>query len=114
MTAAVRRAQKEDSKQVGALWLRLLEEHAAVEARFDIADDALERWTNDFAHWVDDALNRVFVAEREGVVVGFVTASLWKPLPIYAEIQEVYINELYVVSEARGLTTAISSASMRV
>ena len=102
MIATVRRAQKQDSKPVGALWLRLLDEHAAIEPRFGVADDALERWTNDFAHWVDDEQYRVFVAELESEVVGFVTAALWKPLPIYTQAEEVYINELYVTTAVRA------------
>jgi GNAT superfamily N-acetyltransferase len=100
-TVTIRRAQKEDTASVGLLWLRLLEEHVALESRFDVADDALERWTNDFAHWVDDEHYRVFVAERRDDLVGFATAGLWRPLPIYAETEEVALNELYVVPEAR-------------
>ena len=80
----------------------MLAEQAALEERFGVADDALERWTNDFAHWVGDEQYRVFVAERDGDLVGFITACLWEPSPIYAGPQEVYINELYVVPEARG------------
>ena len=101
MSAIVRRARKEDARQVGALWLRLLEEQAALEARLDAADDASERWMNDFPHLVDDAQYRVFVAERDGDLVGFITACLWTPPPIFAGSQEVYINEIYVASEAR-------------
>lgn len=102
---AIRRAQKAEAKPVGVLWLQLLEEHAAMEPRFAVADDALERWTNDFTHWVFEEQYRIFVAEREGVILGFVTASLWKPAPIYTQVDEVYLNELYVVQEerARGL-----------
>ena len=99
---AIRRARREDAQRVGALWLWLLEEHAATEPRFGVADDALERWMNDFAHWVSDEQYRVFVAEQDGDVVGFVTASLWKPPPVYTLTREVYINELFVVPEGRG------------
>lgn len=98
---SIRRARKEDARQVGALWLRLLVEQAALEARFGVADDALERWTNDFPHLVDDEQYRVFVAERDGDLVGFITACLWTPPPIYAGPPEVYMNELYVVPEMR-------------
>ena len=99
---AIRRARKEDLPQVGTLWLRLLDEHAAMDPRFSVAADALERWSNDFDYQLDDEQSRVFVAEGEGGLVGFVTACLWQPPPIYAVSEEVYINELYVVPEARG------------
>ncbi len=99
---ALRRARKEDQQQIGALWLWLLDEHAAMDPRFGVADDALERWSNDFEYWLADEHSRVFVAEQEGVLVGFVTACLWEPPPLYAASEEVYINELYVVAELRG------------
>ena len=101
MSITVRRARKEDAQSVGALWLRLLKEHAALEARLAVADDASERWTNDFPHLIDDARCRVFVAERDGDLVGFITACLWESPPIFAGPQEVYISELYVVPQAR-------------
>ena len=98
----IRLARLEDRAEVGRLWLRLLSEHAAFEPRFDVAEDALERWTNDFEHWLRDEQFRIVVAEHAGGVVGFITASLWQPAPIYALVEEVYINELYVLPEARG------------
>jgi len=99
---AIRRALKEDQQQIGDLWLRLLDEHAAMDPRFGVAGDALERWLNDFRYWLVDEQSRVFVAEQEGALVGFITACLWEPLPLYAVSEEVYINELYVVAELRG------------
>lgn len=98
---SIRRAHKEDTAPVGLLWQRLLAEHAALDARFDVADDALERWMNDFAYWVGDEHFRVFIAERGVDIVGFATASLWRPLPVFAGTEDVSLNELYVVPEAR-------------
>ncbi len=99
---AIRRARKEDQQQIGALWLQLLDEHATMDPRFGVAGDALERWSNDFEYWLVDEQSRVFVAEHAGVLVGFVTACLWEPPPLYAISEEVYINELYVVVGLRG------------
>ncbi len=99
----LRRARKEDQQQIGALWLRLLDEHAAMDPRFGVAGDALERWSNDFEYWLADEQSRVFVAEQEGGLVGFVTACLWEPPPLYAASEEVYINELYVVLRGQGV-----------
>lgn len=101
MDITIRRARKEDQEHLGALWVALLQEQAALDVRFGVADDALERWTNDFPYWLHDEGRRFFVAEHGEQIVGFLTAHGWSPSPIYAEALEVYISELYVVPEVR-------------
>ncbi len=108
----VRRAQEEDQKRIGALWIELLNEQAERDPRFAIADDALERWNNDYAVWLSDETQAIFVAEQEGTIEGFATAHRWGPPPIYAESSEVYLDELYVAPAARrqGLGTQLVHA----
>lgn len=84
------------------LWKAFLEEQTALDERLQMADDALERFRNDFPVWLSDETQRVFVAEQEGEVLGFAAAHRSGPPPIYAEVSEVYIDELYVTREARG------------
>jgi len=98
----VRRAQVADQEAVGDLWLQFLNEQADQDDRMGIADDALDRWQNDFPVWLEDETARVYVAEgADGRVVGFVTARRWGPPPIYEESSEVYLDELFVHPEAR-------------
>lgn len=101
-TVSIRRARKDDQEALAVFWLRFLEEQSSLDPRFGIAEDALERWMNDFSHWLHDERRRILVAERAEAVVGFVTAQRWVPPPIYAETVEVYIDELFVVPEMRG------------
>ncbi|MCS3698156.1 GNAT family N-acetyltransferase [Salinibacter ruber] len=97
----VRRAQPDHQSAVGDLWAQLLEEQEAMEERFGVAEDARDRWENDFPQWLDDETYRVYVAEVDGEVVGFATAHRWGPPPIYAESSEVFIDELYVRPDDR-------------
>lgn len=108
----VRRAQRDDQDRVGTLWIDFLNEQAALDDRFAIADDALERWTNDYAVWLSDETQAIFVAEQDGAVEGFATAHRWGPPPIYAASSEVYLDELYVAPAARrhGLGTQLVRA----
>lgn len=108
----MRRAQQSDQDRIGKLWMQLLDEQAALEGRFEIADDALERWENDFPMWLDDETSRIYVAERDEQIVGFATARRWGPPPIYKESSEVYLDELYVQPERRrrGLGTQLLRA----
>ncbi len=98
----VRRAQMPDQEAVGQLWLQLLNEQSDHDDRMGIADDALERWTNDFPVWIEDETARIYVAEGEnGNSVGFATARRWGPPPIYEESSEVYLDELFVRPDDR-------------
>lgn len=93
----VRRAQRDDRDIVGTLWMQLLDEQAELDDRIGIAEDALERWENDFPVWLDDETARLYVAEnQEGTVIGFAAAQRWGPPPIYEESSEVYLDELFV------------------
>ena len=103
---AIRPARRDDRDAIGALWIAFLREQAAQDPRLGVADDALERWHNDYGMWLSDGSRQMFVAEGEGdesadEVVGFVTAEQWGAPPIYADAPEVYLNELYVTPEAR-------------
>ena len=97
----VRRAEAADQEQLGTLWHDFLNEQAAHDERFAIADDAMERWHNDFPLWLEDETHRVFVAVPNAAPVGFVTAHRWGPPPIYAPSSEVYLDEIYVAPAAR-------------
>jgi len=108
----VRRAQAADQEPVGDLWVRLLDEQDELEDRFGIAEDARERWDNDFPLWLDDETYRVYVAEVDGEIAGFATAHRWGPPPIYEESSEVYLDELYVRPDDRreGIGTQLVDA----
>ena len=98
----LRQARRDDRDALGALWVALLEEQAALDVRFALAEDALERWRNDFPGWLHDERRRLTVAEAEGELVGFIAAQRWTPPPVYAEAREVFIDEVYVRPEMRG------------
>ena len=100
-TATIRQVRRRDEVAVTELWQALLESQTALDDRFRMSDDALERWQNDFPTWLGADTRRLFVAEEDGQVVGFATAERWTPSPVYAPSVGVYVSELYVDDEAR-------------
>jgi len=97
----VRRAKPSDQDMLGDLWVAFMTEQASHDDRLAVADDARERWDNDFSVWLNDDRQAIFVAETGGALHGFVTAHRWEPPPIYEAADEVYLDELYVAPEAR-------------
>ena len=102
---SIRRASAGDEDMLAEQWQSLLEEQAAYEGRFTPAEDAAQRWRNDFPEWLRDEGYRLFVARHKEAITGFITARRCSPPPIYAGAVEVYIDELYVVPAARGQDT---------
>ncbi len=92
----VRQAQPADQEEVGDLWMALLNSQSEMDDRVGVAEDARERWENDFPMWLDDDTARLYVAENDDTIVGFASARRWGPAPIYEDSSEVYLDELYV------------------
>lgn len=98
----VRRAQRSDKDTIGPLWAELLTSQSELDDRIGVADNAQERWENDFPMWLEDETARLYVAENEdGEIVGFAAARRWGPAPIYEESSEVYLDDLFVLPESR-------------
>lgn len=100
--ATIRSARPSDTDAVAALWQAFLEEQTVVEQRVAMAEDALDRWRNDFPLWLDDSTRKFLVVEVEGTIAGFAHAHRWGPPPILADSAEVYIDDVYVAADFRG------------
>lgn len=98
----IRRAVRGDQGAVEVLWVAFQREQAALDGRYVLSDDAVQRWRNDFAPILEDETSLLIVSERAGRLSGFASAQVWEPLPVYAPSSEVYVNELYVVPTERG------------
>jgi len=98
----IRRAKSSDEAAAVALWQHLQDEHTAQDARHRPSASAPERWRNDFRVWIGSDAHRVFVAEVDGELVGFVTAHPHWPGPMYVQELEIYITELVVAPECRS------------
>ncbi len=84
------------------MWYEMLRLHGEIDPRFAPSEDARKRWDNDFNAWLERLSRRLYVAEVDGEVCGFVSAEQWAPPPIYSDGPGVYIVEIYVDSARRG------------
>lgn len=92
-----------DRDAVEALWSALHEEQERLDERFSMADDARQRWRNDFQGWLRGTGRWMWVAEREERIVGFLTAERNYLPPIYRAVNELFLTEIFVLPEARRL-----------
>ncbi|HUF10016.1 MAG TPA: GNAT family N-acetyltransferase [Rhodothermales bacterium] len=98
----IRVARENDRNRFAALWADFLREQCALDPRLAISKDAPERWRNDFPEWIGANVHGLFVAEHdEAELVGFASVHLWYPPPIYDQVLEAYLDELFVTPEWR-------------
>ena len=97
----VRRAAYSDAAALCDMWLGLLRHMAALDRRLEISEDAARRWHADFSVWLRDDGRRILVAEVDGMAAGYVSCRLAWPLPVFREVVELYLDELYVVPQHR-------------
>ncbi len=99
----LRPAILKDRDAVGALWLNLMREHEAMEPLFVLAQDASLRWRNDFSTWIEDGTRKFMLAEQDGEIIGFIHAHRHLEPPVYVASPEVFVDEIYLRPESRGL-----------
>ncbi len=108
---SLRAAEQADQSPLEALWQQFIESQAASDERLTPADDAAERWRNDFPLWLDDTTVRLWVAcpDDTSDIIGFVRAHRTGPPPLYQDYSEIYIDEVFVVPAHRrtGVATAL-------
>lgn len=108
----IRPARKSDEEAIGRMWYELLRSQGEFDGRFAPSEDARERWENDFPAWIDRLSRRIFVADVDGDVRGFISAEQWAPPPIFDDTPGVYIHELFVDPDYRraGIGTDLVQA----
>ncbi|MDT0632521.1 GNAT family N-acetyltransferase [Rubrivirga sp. S365] len=109
----VRPARPAERDVAVALWTALHREHEAQDARYRLADDAVQRWTTDVRDWLRSPRDAVWLGLDGGTPVGLLTAHLYETTPMYAPVSLVYVDDLYVrpASRGRGLASALLGAA---
>ncbi len=102
MSAVVREARPSDLAVALPLWRALHAEHEALDPRYRMADDAGVRWASDFREWTRSPASRVWLAVDGGEAVGFLTAHLYAPAPVYHPASLVHVDDLFVAPTHRG------------
>ncbi|MBN8589102.1 MAG: GNAT family N-acetyltransferase [Rhodothermia bacterium] len=98
----IRSAKREDRGEVQKLWWALMDMHQALDERFRLAEDAVERWQNSYSDWLYEDDHKLWIAVVEQNVVGYIAAHYAVTSSLFEPPGEVFIQELYVLPEYRG------------
>jgi hypothetical protein len=93
MSVVIRLATSDDIPRLAELWHEkmVLWQHA--DARFVLPSDAVSRWSQAALVWLEDERCVIYLAEKQGVIVGFVVGWLqiepvliWQPMGVISEV----------------------------
>ena len=99
----IRPAHREDIDSLVSMWLALNREQEAMDDRYVLAEDAAKRWRNDLPEWISHELHRILIAVFDDSIAGFIHAYRWNDPPIYKPVPAIFIDDLYVASNYRGM-----------
>ena len=110
----VRPAQLADVPAIAALWIRLLESHAALDPVFALRAGAPAALEVELRRVFDDADTALLVADADGCVVGFCAAHFERSPALARESCRAEITELVVEPAARqsGIGRALANAAL--
>lgn len=101
-TITIRRGTREDVAAVSGLFLELMAFHEDLDARFAPGRTARAAFENHLLGSILRSQSAVlFVAERDGALVGFLTARIEYAGPIYRHGDHGFISDAYVGEEHR-------------
>lgn len=101
----IRRASHDDISTVTTLWRVMMHEHEASDSRFQLGDEPEKAYSQQLSEMLNIPDNALFVADMDGVVVGYVLAMVLPNPPVFAEPRYGFIAELAVDPASRRLGT---------
>ena len=101
MTATIRRAQQSDLDQLVALWQELAELHADLVPEFALGPGGSQSVRVHLAELLRDDNERVFVAEENGALIGFINGAVRENPLVFAERYIGYIADALVTARSR-------------
>ena len=109
----VRPARRADVSALVTLWVDLLEQHAALDAVFELRAGAASALESELARAIDDA-DRALLVSDGAQIAGFCAAQVQRGPALAAESHRVEITELVVATSARrrGHGRALAEAAL--
>ena len=94
----IRRAQSGDIPNLANLWIEFMDFHSDLDSSFVRSDDAANNWANYITSKLLENDIRIFVAESENTLVGYVVASIHEYPPIITLRRYGFITDIAVTA----------------
>ena len=100
----IRQAVEDDVDRIGELWTRLVTHHRLLDDQLpEAADDGDTLYARHILNRLEDQLTRVFVAEVDGQVVGYVFGIVVDLVPeMFIAEPGGFLADIYVEEKYRG------------
>jgi ribosomal protein S18 acetylase RimI-like enzyme len=99
----VRPGRRDDAGVAARLWVRSAEEHALYDSVYATAPDAEKVMRRFLADLSSSSHSCLFVSEREGEVIGFLSGELREGSPAFTPKTWAAVEDIYVVPKHRSL-----------
>lgn len=99
----VRPGRRDDAAEAARLWVQSAEEHALYDHVYATAPDAEKVMRRFLADLSSSSHSCLFVAERDGQTIGFLSGELREGSPTFKAKTWAAVEDVYVVPEHRSL-----------
>lgn len=108
-TILIREAARRDVAAITALWKEMMDFHGAQDPRFRFSPDATREFERHLVATLKSRGARVFVAEGEGEVIGYILGEIHVRKPIYPVGKYGFISDICVTARwrRRGIGRAL-------
>lgn len=100
---AVRPGRRDDAAAAARLWVQSAEEHTLYDAVYATAPDAEKVMRRFLADLSSSSHSCLFVAERDGEVIGFLSGELREGSPAFNPKTWAAVEDVYVAPDHRSL-----------
>ena len=97
----MREANRKDVPAIAALWKEMMDLHRTFDARFEFAPNVMREVERHLVATIRSSGGRVFVAEAQGQVVGYILGEVHIRKPIYPPGTYGFISDLSVTAAWR-------------
>ncbi|MEP6757414.1 MAG: GNAT family N-acetyltransferase [Chthonomonadales bacterium] len=110
----IRVAQRRDLDQVVALWIEMMEFHGEFDERFSLKPGYRRETERHLVESMKSRGSRVFVAEEDGKIIGYVLGGVYQRRPVYPPGTYGFISDMSVSSCQRrsGVGRALAQSML--